>query len=371
MQVENATAESYSPWPHRWAWVLCVATYPLLWIGGLITTTDAGMAVPDWPGTFGYNLWLYPWSTWFFGPWDLFIEHGHRLTASGVGLLTIGFVVVTFRCERSWKLRGLALLALALVIGQGVLGGMRVVLNERFLAFAHGATGPAFFALTAALVALTSRPPQPRSEAQPRSETQPRPEGRGETNTNDAKPSRGWRWMWLPLLIYIQVIAGAAVRHVPEDSSFTTFAMHLQMHLWLALVVSLAVLANSIYAWRKPVGVARRVLSTQMLVILSIQVVLGCATWVAKYRLPDWAQNGGASYAWETIAGPGTMTPSTSGGWTETYIVTGHSATGSLLLALATAQAVVARRRSRTLSLTDSPTDSLRDRAGQSASHPA
>ncbi|QDV74858.1 COX15/CtaA family protein [Botrimarina mediterranea] len=359
MTQAAATADCYSPWPHRWAWVLCCATYPLLWLGGLITTTDAGMAVPDWPGTFGYNLWLYPWSTWFFGPWDLFVEHGHRLFASGVGLLTIVLVVVVFRCDKRRWLRGLALLALALVIWQGVLGGMRVVLNERLLAFAHGATGPAFFALTAALVALTSRGPQPR------------PEGSGEVGTHAAKPTSGWRWMWLPLLIYIQVIAGAAVRHVPEDSSFNTFAMHVQMHLWLALVVSLAVLANVIYAWRKPVGVARRMLSTQMLVILILQVVMGVATWVAKYRLPDWAQNGVAADAWETVAGPGTMSPSTSGGWTETYVVTGHSATGSLLLALATAQAVVGRRRSRTLSLTDSPTDSLREGTSATASHPA
>ena len=58
------------------AWVLACATFPLLWVGGLITTTDAGMAVPDWPGTYGYNMFLYPWQTWLFGPWDLFIEHG-------------------------------------------------------------------------------------------------------------------------------------------------------------------------------------------------------------------------------------------------------------------------------------------------------
>ena len=355
MQTDNAIAERYSPWPHRWAWGLCCATYPLLWIGALITTTDAGMAVPDWPGTYGYNLWLYPWSTWFFGPWDLFIEHGHRLTASGVGLLTIGFVIVTFRCERSWKLRGLALLALALVIGQGVLGGLRVVLNERLLAFAHGATGPAFFALTAALVAVTSRPRQPR------------PEGSGEVVSDAARPTSGWRYWCLPLLIYIQVVAGAAIRHVSEDSSFTTFATHVQMHLWLALIVSLVVLANGIYAWRKPVGVTRRVLSTLMLLLLVFQVVLGVATWVAKYRLPDWAQNGAAADAWETVAGPGTMTPSTSGGWAETYIVTGHSATGSLLLALATAQAVVARRRAATRSVSEFPTASPRDRARPAA----
>lgn len=339
------TSTSASRWPHRWAWLLCCATYPLLWIGGLITTTDAGMAVPDWPGTYGYNLWLYPWSTWLFGPWDLFVEHGHRLFASGVGLLTIALVVVVFRCERRPQLRWLSLAALALVIWQGVLGGLRVVLNERLLAFAHGATGPAFFALTAAIVVLTTR--RFGSSAS----TEPRPSDRG------AAPRRRWFWL-LPALIYVQIIAGAALRHVPEDSSFNTFAEHVLTHLWLALAVSIAVLANTVYAWRKPVGRTRRVLSTQMTVILLVQLSLGVATWVAKYRLPPWAQSGAVADAWEGVAGPGTMAPSTAGGWTETYVITGHSATGSLLLALATAQAVVAYRRAAT-----NPIDPLRDEA--------
>ena len=76
-----------SPWPHRWAVVLACATFPLVWVGGLVTTTDAGMAVPDWPNTYGYNLFLYPWQTWLAGPWDLFVEHGHRLLGAAVGLL--------------------------------------------------------------------------------------------------------------------------------------------------------------------------------------------------------------------------------------------------------------------------------------------
>ena len=59
--------------------VLVCATFPLIWVGGLVTTYEAGMAVPDWPTTYGYNLFLYPWQTWICGPWDLFIEHGHRL----------------------------------------------------------------------------------------------------------------------------------------------------------------------------------------------------------------------------------------------------------------------------------------------------
>ena len=69
-------------WIRRLAIVICCATLPLIFIGGLVTTTDAGMAVPDWPNTYGYNLFLYPWTTWFAGPWDLFVEHGHRLLAA-------------------------------------------------------------------------------------------------------------------------------------------------------------------------------------------------------------------------------------------------------------------------------------------------
>ncbi len=87
--MDRATLQNESRWPHRVAVVLCCATFPLIWIGGLVTTHDAGMAVPDWPNTFGYNLFLYPYSEWFAAPWDLFIEHGHRLLAAAVGMLTI------------------------------------------------------------------------------------------------------------------------------------------------------------------------------------------------------------------------------------------------------------------------------------------
>lgn len=310
-----------SPWPHRWAWVLCCATFPLIWVGGLITTTDAGMAVPDWPGTYGYNLFLYPWRTWLFGPWDLFVEHGHRLFASGVGLLTIGLLIVVWRNDSRLWLRRLAIAALALVIFQGVLGGLRVVLNERLLAMLHGSTGPLFFGLTAAIVALTAKPPA-------------------------GGAPRATRWVWLlPILAYLQLIAGASLRHAPEESSFNTFALHVQAHLWGALMVTLGVLATAWIAWRRPVGRSRRRLPALLLGVVLLQVSLGVATWIAKYRLPEWAQTGPAAHAWETVAGPGTMGPSTAGGWSETHLVTGHSATGSLLLALAVAHAVTARRQ--------------------------
>ena len=118
--TENIDTEAnfQSPWPHRVAIVLCCATFPLIWVGGLVTTYDAGLAVPDWPSTYGYNLFLYPISTWVSGPFDIFVEHGHRLLAATVGLISICLVAVFFRYEdRNWA-RALAIGCLLTVIVQ-------------------------------------------------------------------------------------------------------------------------------------------------------------------------------------------------------------------------------------------------------------
>jgi heme a synthase len=62
-----------------------VVTFMLVWVGGLVTSHGAGMAVPDWPNTYGYNMFFFPISKWIGG---IFYEHTHRLIASGVGFLT-------------------------------------------------------------------------------------------------------------------------------------------------------------------------------------------------------------------------------------------------------------------------------------------
>lgn len=315
-----------SPWPHGMAWVLACATFPLLWVGGLITTTDAGMAVPDWPGTYGYNLFLYPWRTWLFGPWDLFIEHGHRLLASGIGLLTIAFVVVVWRTTKDRFLRTLAVAALGMVVLQGVLGGMRVVMNERYLAMAHGVTGPLFFALTVGLVA-TTRP------------------------VTAASPSTGRLSAWmLPALVYCQLMLGATLRHIPEDGGFLTFASHVRYHLIVAGVVATAVLALAAKAWLASESSTPRWLASAMAAVVAMQLALGVGTWIAKYRLPGWAQPLWESDAWDRFGGPITIAASTAGGWFETHTVTAHSATGSLLLGLSVAAAATARRLPETQS---------------------
>src|SRR3954469_10717870 len=75
-----------SNWLHRFAWLTAIATLLLICSGGMVTSKGVGLAVPDWPTTFGYNMFLFPISKWVGG---ILFEHTHRLIASVVGMLTI------------------------------------------------------------------------------------------------------------------------------------------------------------------------------------------------------------------------------------------------------------------------------------------
>src|SRR6185369_7274015 len=137
-QMQNL---SNSRWPHRLAILLCCATFPLVWVGGLVTTYKAGMAFPDWPTSDGYFLFFYPWLDWLRGPCELFVEHGHRMLAAFVGMLTIALCVSLWVTQQPKWLRRLGIAALVAVIFQGLLGGARVLLDERTLAMVHGCVG--------------------------------------------------------------------------------------------------------------------------------------------------------------------------------------------------------------------------------------
>ena len=138
----------------RYAALTALATLGLIGLGGLVTSHGAGMAVPDWPTTYGYNMFLFPVSQWVGG---IFYEHTHRLYASAVGLLTVILAVwLQFRAPR----RSLALLgwlALALVIAQGVLGGLRVTLMKDVLGVFHASLAQAFLVLVTLIAVFTSR----------------------------------------------------------------------------------------------------------------------------------------------------------------------------------------------------------------------
>ena len=195
-----------SRWPHRLAWALACGTFPLVWFGGMVTTWKAGMAVPDWPSSFQHWLFL-PLAKWF-STWHVVLEHTHREIGKAVGLLTIALMVALLRLDDRRWMRVLGVVALVAVCYQGALGGARVIANEVLLANLHGCTAPLFFALASALVVFTS------------------PAWRMAPGTSTAVPAasrlRGLTVL-LPMVIYVQIVLGAQLRHLLPDQSVQLF----------------------------------------------------------------------------------------------------------------------------------------------------
>ncbi len=289
--------------------LLVCATFPLIWVGGLVTTYDAGMAVPDWPSTFGYNLFAYPWQTWLFGPWDLFIEHGHRLLGAVVGCIAIAFVWSVWRNDRRFGMRAAAFGALGLVILQGVLGGARVLLDERQFAMIHGCVGPAFFAYCVALAVATSdkwKPVPPDATA--------------------LGTQRLHRVAVLTVVFaYLQLVIGAQVRHVSVMASPGVFRSVVLFHLLMAAVVTFQVFLLLVVVKQQYGSVAPLQLPVTLLsALILIQVALGGATWVVKFGWPE-------VFAQYSFAAPHTIQAKSL---IQAMIVTSHVATGSLILAM-------------------------------------
>jgi cytochrome c oxidase assembly protein subunit 15 len=144
----------YRRGPHWIALFAAVFTLPLLYVGGSVTTYRVGLAVPDWPSTFGINMLLYDfWNA----PFGVRMEHTHRLYGAAAGFATLILAGWFLAFERRAWMKVLGILAVLAVIVQGVLGGTRVTRVSTLLAAVHGCTGQAFFALMVALCVLTGR----------------------------------------------------------------------------------------------------------------------------------------------------------------------------------------------------------------------
>jgi cytochrome c oxidase assembly protein subunit 15 len=141
-------------WLHRFAWFTAIATLLLICSGGMVTSKGVGLAVPDWPTTFGYNMFLFPVSKWVGG---IFFEHTHRLIASTVGFLTIILAVWIWRVDARRWLRILGLAAVGAVILQGVLGGLRVTLLKDEIGIFHALLAQAFLGMLVVITLATSR----------------------------------------------------------------------------------------------------------------------------------------------------------------------------------------------------------------------
>jgi cytochrome c oxidase assembly protein subunit 15 len=208
--TEVVTNSRYNPLLHRVALLLAAATFPLIFVGGLVTSHGAGLAVPDWPNSFGYNMFLFPPSQWVGNIW---YEHVHRLYASGIGLLSIVLCVLAWRTDRRRGIRWLAVAVLGAVIFQGVLGGLRVIWIDLDLAVVHGCFAQAFFCLTALMAVVTSRwwTEAPDLSDEPDA-------GRG---------GRVVRWAAVAVVvIFGQLVVGAIMRHYRAGLAIPDFPLN-------------------------------------------------------------------------------------------------------------------------------------------------
>jgi heme a synthase len=192
-------------WLHRYACLLAAATLVLVAAGGMVTSTNSGLAVPDWPTTYGYSMFSFPLSGMVGG---IFYEHGHRLIASTVGLMTIGLVIVLWRVEPRRWVRRLGWIALAVVIAQGLLGGLTVIyLLPDAVSISHAGLAQIFFGLTTSLALFTSKTWRTPPEAP----------------VNDAGLRR--RLLHLTLLVYGQILLGATMRHTGAGLAIPDFPL--------------------------------------------------------------------------------------------------------------------------------------------------
>ena len=300
--MKTITRTKHDVWLCRFAGLTALATFLLLGLGGLVTSHEAGMSVPDWPNTFGYNMFLFPPAQWVGG---IFYEHSHRLLASAVGLMTTVLAVwLWLKDARPW-MHWLGVAAFLGVVAQGVLGGLRVTLHMDSLGIFHGTIAQLFFVLTCALALFTSRWWADLAA----------------DNAIRRVPS-GLRTLVLAtsLLILGQLILGATMRHqhaglaIPDfplaygrvwpDTSadavaqynaqrtpvnginpITAFQIELQMaHRLMALAILILAAAGAWQAWQR---LGRRDALTKLalfwLVLILAQGALGAATiWTNK-----------------------------------------------------------------------------------------
>ena len=283
-------------WLNRFAWLTCVATLLLICSGGMVTSKNVGLAVPDWPTTFGYNMFLFPVSKWVGG---ILFEHTHRLMGSVVGFLTIVLAVWFWLSEDRQWVRKLGVIALAGVILQGILGGLRVTMMKDEIGIFHACIAQAFLGLLVVIALVTTN------------------FWRGLANQPiDLQKFAALKALAIAitLAIYVQLALGATMRHQHRDlsildfptangawipdtsaaalaklnawrdarglSDLTAFQIWLQMaHRFLAFIIAIAVIAFALRVWRDAPGFAAlKRLSIFWVALVICQIALGAWT---------------------------------------------------------------------------------------------
>lgn len=370
----NPSDVSPKRWLGRLAAVAAASYIPLILIGGLVTSTASGMAVPDWPGSYGANMFLYP--IGLMSHPRIFLEHSHRLFGAMVGLTTlcaalsirltgaskasrwstiiitvltavgslalisrkdpallnIGFAIAiggilivamlvpVMEPKGERKHRIWAMLLLALVVAQGFLGGSRVLGNSPYMGVLHGVLAQLLFAMAVALAAGLSAPAAAAVPLLP-----------------DKRDRRAK--MFATGLLHagiLQLVFGAMYRHL-RDAGINAASHAMWSHVAFSFIVlTMAAGAGFMLASRSRqdgLDIPLRRLGKGIIACVSVQFILGWVTWVMVLH----AGSRGAPPTHEVMDTVAAIPAH------EVLIRTTHQANGALLLGLAAGTLVLLR----------------------------
>lgn len=316
----SPTPSAAPDWLRRFAITTALVTLPLIVVGGLVTSTRAGMSIIGWPDSFGANMFLYPLSLMLTDP-AMYLEHTHRLFGTFVGLCAIAMIMLaalTDRRVRSVK-TACAFSLLVFVSVQGLLGGLRVTEESVAFAIFHGVLGQLVFASFAAYAAYVATPLH---------------RDRGSPDF----PNRGKAFkvtlVLIPALL-IHLVFGALYRHLKHEPDANP-SHALWSHVVFSLVIlNLAAIAGFIARAPEPAPAPTKIrqLGGWIIGVLGLQFVLGAAALLIVLT----REHPAVAVGEEVMTDPETP-------WYQALIATSHQANGALLLALSAVMLVWTRK---------------------------
>ena len=267
--IDVHLSEPTPAWLRRFTKLVAALTLFLVFAGAMVTSTSSGLAVPDWPTTYGWNMFTFPLSKWVGG---IFYEHGHRLLASTVGFLTIIQAVWLQRREPKKFVRRLGWASLIAVIVQGTLGGITVLfLLPKPVSISHALLGEIFFCINVSIAFFTSRWYS----------------GLLRLEKGDAPVRMAWM---LTAVVFLQILAGAVLRHFGAGLAIPDFPLSFGrvvpsfsspeivmafVHRAGGFAVAAAVIAMALRLRRYDGSHPLRALSHLLLAVVAVQVMLG------------------------------------------------------------------------------------------------
>jgi cytochrome c oxidase assembly protein subunit 15 len=279
---------------HKYSRLVVASTVLLILAGSFVTSTDSGLSVPDWPTTYGWNMFTFPPSKMVGG---IFYEHGHRLIASTVGFMTIVLAAwLWMQDDRRW-LKWFGVGALGAVVAQGLLGGLTVLFFlPPAVSTAHAGLAEIFFCMTVAIALFTSPGWIDGYESAGGPGAPGGPGGPGGPGVDDARLRRVATAT--TVVIFTQILIGATMRHIGAGLAIPDFPWmfgHLIPDRWSpaiaihfahrvgAVVTTIAILATTISVWRRHADrpeLARP--ATFIIFLVAAQLMLGAFTVLSR-----------------------------------------------------------------------------------------